>query len=176
MLACLAFLSTLVTFRSSLRISPAEVKARLHPPTPQASSERSDAQQREPVEDQEIEDALEEFRGFFPPPAYDWLTAKRILRTAISQIDSRNERVNFLRELREVLAEFPADERRDAFNTFVQMRDEREKEWAESLPQRLAAQVLSLTGIAWTLGTIAVVSIVLVLLGIERNTRQHPST
>ncbi|MGA2966133.1 MAG: hypothetical protein ABSD64_07965 [Terriglobales bacterium] len=116
---------------------------------------------------------LDRFILLFDPNEYDRAQLRAEASSWVQQIEDPDDRVQFLRNMSEVVGEFPPRERGSAAYAFVRLRYKKEAQRAlavqESAASRGEGKLLFLYGI----GIVGMFSLVLVMLRIERNTRRQ---
>ena len=123
-----------------------------------------------PGRDEAVENALDRVLLLFPR---GFLELRRNLEAWLCRYQSSEEKLVVLEEMQAALTAFPENERVDAARLFVRLREFRENASAAAAAAgQSQVEKGAYFGLA-SLGTIAMFSLVLVLLNIERNTRDR---
>jgi hypothetical protein len=121
----------------------------------------------------DISAELDRFILLFDPNEYDRTQLRAEATGWVQQLQDPDDRIQFLRNMSEVVGKFPQKERGSAAYAFVRLRYRKEVQRAltaqESARSREEGKMLFLYGI----GIVGMFSLVLVLLRIERNTRKQ---
>ena len=116
---------------------------------------------------------LDRFILLFDPNEYDRTQLRAEASNWVQQLQDPDDRIQFLRNMSEVVGEFPQKERGGAAYAFVRLRYQKEIQRAlaaqKSVASREEGKLLFLYGV----GIVGMFSLVLVLLRIERNTRRQ---
>ena len=120
----------------------------------------------------ELEQLLDAIAALFPDEIQD-SDIRSIVKAKTDRYGTASEKVDFARELLQVLRAVPQEKRVVALGAFDRIKQTKEREASTKKSQGLVAQIGSLTGILGSLAVVASFSIILVLLNIEKNTRAH---
>lgn len=98
---------------------------------------------------------------------------RRSLRRGVAPLDTIEEKVGALRELAQLLKQFPEGERLDSLEVYFEVKIEKERKVREEKLAAGAAVAKNAYFLISAVITITLVSMILVLLSVERNTRKE---
>ena len=165
-------MATVASFGST-RVTPDEVRRALAgvapAPTPTPAQRTA---RRETRGERRVRVELERTLALFPREAREGGGVHEVLELWLAEYERPSERITFLGELRAVLEGVPSERRVEASNVFRDLKEERLEEASAQRNLGFFFQLANVRGAVASLGLLALFTLVLVVLTIERNTRQ----
>ena len=161
-------MATVASFGST-RVTPDEVRRALAgvapAPTPTPAQRTA---RRETRGERRVRVELERTLALFPREAREGGGVHEVLELWLAEYERPSERITFLGELRAVLEGVPSERRVEASNVFRDLKEERLEEASAQRNLGFFFQLANVRGAVASLGLLALFTLVLVVLTIER--------